>query len=126
VPVPAQYDGTKDANLLVFQDGARAVNPEGSLRVPQVLENLIHKGDIPATLGLFITPGQRGENYPEDLGTRNPDNRAAGHRWHQQRRDPAGHPALDLASAMTDRRLQTTCLQTNQRGQVSGTGVRGP
>ncbi len=75
--VPAQYDGTKDANLLVFQDGARAVNPEGSLRVPQVLENLVHKGDIPVTIGLFITPGQRGENYPEDLGTRNPDNRAA-------------------------------------------------
>ena len=75
--VPAQYDGTKEANLLVFQDGARAVNPEGALRVPQVLENLIHQGDIPITIGVFITPGQRGEIYPENLGTGNPDNRAA-------------------------------------------------
>lgn len=58
--VPAQHDTTNDANLLVFQDGARAVNPEGALRVPQVLEILIHKGDIPVTIGVFITPGQRG------------------------------------------------------------------
>ena len=35
------------ANVLVFQDGQRATNPTGSLRVPQVLENLIHKKDIP-------------------------------------------------------------------------------
>ena len=75
--VPAQYDGKAPANLLVFQDGQRAVNPDGVLRVPQVLENLIHKGDIPVTIGLFITPGQRGDTYPDTLGTQNPDNRAA-------------------------------------------------
>jgi len=75
--VPAQYNGNADANLLVFQDGQRATNPTGQLRVPQVLENLIHKGDIPVTLGVFVTPGQRGERYPDDLGTGNPNNRAA-------------------------------------------------
>ena len=45
----------------------------GSLRVPQVLENLIHKKDIPVTIGIFITPGQRGDVYPETIsapGTR--------------------------------------------------------
>src|SRR5678815_5338039 len=41
--VPAQYTGAQPANLLVFQDGQRAINPTGVLRVPQVLENLIHK-----------------------------------------------------------------------------------
>ncbi|MFO1514352.1 MAG: alpha/beta hydrolase-fold protein [Verrucomicrobiota bacterium] len=75
--VPAQYTPDKPANVLVFQDGQRATNPEGALRVPQVLENLIHKGDLPVTIGIFITPGQRGEEYPDDLAMRNPNNRAA-------------------------------------------------
>jgi hypothetical protein len=75
--VPAQYTGEQPANLLVFQDGQRATNPTGALRVHQVLENLIHKKDIPVTIGVFITPGQRGETYPTNLGTGNPNNRAA-------------------------------------------------
>ena len=75
--VPAQYTPEKPANVLVFQDGQRATNPDGALRVPQVLENLIHKGDIPVTIGIFITPGQRGDAYPDDLAMRNPNNRAA-------------------------------------------------
>lgn len=77
VYVPAQYSPDTPASVLVFQDGQRAVNPAGALRVPQVLENLIHKRDIPVTIGIFITPGQRGDVYPDDLGTRNPNNRAA-------------------------------------------------
>src|SRR5262245_33982076 len=75
--VPAQYKAGKPANLLVFQDGQRAVNPKGQLRVPQVLDNLISKKDIPVTIGVFITPGQRGDTYPDELGTKNPDNRSA-------------------------------------------------
>ena len=74
--VPAQYTAGRPANVLVFQDGQRAINPDGVLRVPQVLENLIHKGDIPVTIGIFITPGNRSETYPPDLGTQNPNNRA--------------------------------------------------
>ncbi len=63
-------------SVLVFQDGQRATNPEGSLRVPQVLENLIAKKEIPVTIGIFITPGHRGYSYPDDLGMGNPNNRA--------------------------------------------------
>jgi enterochelin esterase family protein len=74
--VPAQYTGDKPANVLVFQDGQRATNPEGSLRVPTVLENLIGRGEIPVTIGIFITPGNTSERYPEDLGMRNPNHRA--------------------------------------------------
>ena len=76
--VPAQYTDAKPACLLVFQDGQRATNPapNASLRVPQVLENLIHKKDIPVTIGLFITPGQRGDTYPATIGTGNANNRA--------------------------------------------------
>ncbi len=73
---PAGYSPETSANLLVFQDGQRATNPRGSLRVPQVLENLIHQKVIPPTIGLFITPGQRGEVYPDDLGMSNPNHRA--------------------------------------------------
>jgi hypothetical protein len=77
VYVPAQYMPDKPANVLVFQDGQRATKPDGALRVPQVLENLIHKGEIPVTIGIFITPGQRGEEYPDNLAMGNPNNRAA-------------------------------------------------
>lgn len=75
VYVPAQYNPDDPACVLVFQDGARAINPNGAIRVPQVLENLIAKNQIPVTIGIFITPGQRGDEFPDSIGTGNPDNR---------------------------------------------------
>jgi enterochelin esterase-like enzyme len=74
--VPAQYAPEKPAAVLVFQDGQRATNPKGQLRVPQVLANLIHKKEIPVTIGIFITPGNRSADYPGDLAMKNPNNRA--------------------------------------------------
>src|SRR5690606_35641490 len=74
--VPAQYTGDAPANVLVFQDGQRAINPDGVLRVPQVLENLIAAGDIPVTIGVLVTPGHRAGKYPDDLGLGNPNNQA--------------------------------------------------
>jgi hypothetical protein len=74
--VPAQYDAAKPAGLLVFHDGQRALNPKGPLRVDQVMENLIHKKEIPVMIGLFITPGNLSERYPDDLAMSNPNNRA--------------------------------------------------
>jgi hypothetical protein len=55
--VPAQYDVAKAACVLVFQDGQRATNPNGVLRVPAVMDNLIHRKEMPVTIGIFITPG---------------------------------------------------------------------
>jgi hypothetical protein len=74
--VPAQYTADKPAGLLVFHDGQRALNPGGPLRVNQVMENLIHKKEIPVMIGLFITPGNLSERYPDDLAMSNPNNRA--------------------------------------------------
>ena len=74
--VPAQYDPAEAANLMVFQDGQRATNPQGSLRVQNVLTNLIHDGSIAPTIGIFITPGNKSEHYPNELGSSNPN-----HRW---------------------------------------------
>jgi len=75
--VPAKYDPKNPPNLLVFQDGQRAINPQGPLNIPVVLDNLIAKGDIAPTLGIFITPGNTGAaHYPDNLGTGNPNHRA--------------------------------------------------
>jgi hypothetical protein len=75
--VPVHYDPKNPPNLLVFQDGQRAINPQGPLNIPVVLDNLIAKGDIPPTIGIFITPGNTGtEHYPDNLGTGNPNHRA--------------------------------------------------
>ena len=74
--VPAQYVAEKPACVLVFQDGARAINPKGALRVPTVMDNLIDKKEMPVTIGIFITPGQRGETFPDTIGTGNPNNRS--------------------------------------------------
>ncbi len=55
--VPAQYDGKSPAAVMVFQDGQWYVNSQGQFRVPIVLDNLIHRGDMPVTIGVFIAPG---------------------------------------------------------------------
>ncbi len=76
VYVPAQYKAGTPACVLVFQDGQRATNPKGVLRLPTVMDNLIHKKEMPVTIGIFVTPGQRGEEYPDTLGMGNPNNRS--------------------------------------------------
>jgi enterochelin esterase-like enzyme len=52
VYVPSQYRGETPAAVMVFQDGA-------SYReyVPTVFDNLIARGDMPVTVGIFIQPG---------------------------------------------------------------------
>jgi enterochelin esterase family protein len=58
VYVPAQYDGSSPAALMVFQDGGSYVNKTGQFRVPVVFDNLIHKKQMPVTIGLFLNPGE--------------------------------------------------------------------
>ncbi len=55
--VPAQYDGTQPACVMVFQDGGNYQNEKGQFRVPVVFDNLIHKKEMPVTVGIFINPG---------------------------------------------------------------------
>jgi gluconolactonase len=57
VYVPKQYDPAKPACVMVFQDGAGYVKPDGNWHVPIVFDNLIHKKEIPVTIGIFINPG---------------------------------------------------------------------
>ncbi|HVY69155.1 MAG TPA: SMP-30/gluconolactonase/LRE family protein [Verrucomicrobiae bacterium] len=55
--VPAQYDAAKPACLMVFQDGGGYISTNGSYRVPTVFDNLIHKKQMPVTIGVFLNPG---------------------------------------------------------------------
>jgi enterochelin esterase-like enzyme len=56
--VPAQYDGKTPACVMVFQDGVNNYAKEdGQMRVPIVFDNLIHKKEMPVTIGVFINPG---------------------------------------------------------------------
>jgi len=55
--VPAQYDASKPACVMVFQDGGGCVKADGGFRAPVVMDNLIAAGQMPVTIGIFINPG---------------------------------------------------------------------
>ena len=57
VYVPKQYDASRPAAVMVFQDGGNYIKEDGSWRVPVVFDNLIHKREMPVTVGIFINPG---------------------------------------------------------------------
>ena len=74
---PAQYDATRPAALMVFQDGHAYVAEQGQFRVPIVFDNLIHKSEMPVTIGVFIDPGHRKEKLPDKPGwLPRPENRS--------------------------------------------------
>ena len=66
VYVPAQYDSTKPAALMIFQDGHSYVNDSGDFRVPIVYDNLIYQKKLPVTICLFVNPGHNTKDYPEN------------------------------------------------------------
>jgi enterochelin esterase-like enzyme len=57
VYVPAQYKPETPACVMVFQDGKNYVSEDGQFRVPIVFDNLIQRGEMPVTIGIFINPG---------------------------------------------------------------------
>ncbi len=64
--VPARYDPARPHPVMVFQDGHAYVGAEGNYRVPVVFDNLVHRGEIPATVGVFVNPGHQGPELPAD------------------------------------------------------------
>ncbi len=68
VYVPAQYRADEPAALMVFQDGHKFLQAEGDFRAPVVFDNLIAKGDMPITIGVFVDPGHRLEQLPAKPG----------------------------------------------------------
>ena len=68
VYVPKQYDESKPAALMVFQDGHAYLSESGDYRVPIILDNLIQRNELPVTIGVFIDPGHKKEALPEKPG----------------------------------------------------------
>jgi enterochelin esterase family protein len=64
--VPAQYDGSTPAAVMVFQDGHTYVNEKGDQKVPIVFDNLIHKKEMPVTIGIFLNPGHKADEVPKE------------------------------------------------------------
>lgn len=58
VYVPSQYTASEPASLMVFQDGRMYLDPEGEIRASIVFDNLIHRGEMPVTIGVFADPGE--------------------------------------------------------------------
>lgn len=66
VYLPAGFQPGEETCLMVWQDGSRHVDPTGSMRAPVVFDNLIHKKDMPRTVGVFIDPGRKPQQKPGD------------------------------------------------------------
>lgn len=66
VYVPAQYTDEAPTPVMVFQDGHAYVKEDGDFRAPIVFDNLIHKGEMPPVIGIFINPGHKREELPEN------------------------------------------------------------
>ncbi len=61
VYVPAQYKPESPACVMIYQDGGGYVR-----NVPTVFDNLIAKGEMPVTVGIFIDPGTFTANGQSD------------------------------------------------------------
>jgi enterochelin esterase family protein len=64
VYIPAQYTAARPACVMVWQDGPRHADPNGPMRATVVMDNLIHKKEMPVTVGVFIDPGRRPNQKP--------------------------------------------------------------
>src|SRR5262245_39685730 len=73
VYVPVQYDPSRPTSLMIFNDGQAFIAADGNVRHPNVLNNLIHRREIPVMIGVFINPGRRPdqpEPVPSNWGDR--------------------------------------------------------
>jgi enterochelin esterase-like enzyme len=73
VYVPAQYDPSVPASLMILQDGQAWKAEDGDLRAQNVMDNLIYRREVPVMIGVFINPGrtpEQPEPTPRDWGDR--------------------------------------------------------
>jgi len=59
--VPAQYDSSKAAALMVWHDGAGLANRNSAANALNVFDNLTAQGKIPVIIQVFISPGKIGD-----------------------------------------------------------------
>lgn len=73
VYVPAQYDSSRPASLMIFNDGQAFKQDDGAIRAQNVIDNLIFRREIPVMIAVFINPGRRPdqpEPSPSNWGDR--------------------------------------------------------
>src|SRR5262249_60555010 len=73
VYVPDICDWNQSSAFMVFNDGQAMIATNGDMRVPNVLDNLIWRREIPVIIAAFINPGrtpEQPEPNPRDWGDR--------------------------------------------------------
>lgn len=94
-----RYDPSESASLMVFRDGWWYLDPDGEVRGAVVLDNLVHHGDLPVTIGVFVDPGVFED--ADDRKNRNAEYFAFDDPLRQASPDPDRPPGGD---ALRDRR----------------------
>lgn len=69
VYVPAQYDASIPAALMIYQDGQAFKDEKGDIRAQNVMDNLIYRREIPVMIGVFINPGRTPEQVEPSPAT---------------------------------------------------------
>lgn len=67
--VPYQYEPKSEAAFMVFLDGEDEYIKRA--HAPVVFDNLIFKGEVPVTIGVFVESGDKGPGYPIYYGEDN-------------------------------------------------------
>ena len=70
VYTPAEFDDSRPARLIVFNDGFGYLSRNGAIRATRVLDSLHASGEIEQTVGVFVNPGIPAGVQPEP-GERN-------------------------------------------------------
>src|SRR4029078_709683 len=63
----------KPASLMIFNDGQAFIDMNGSVRAPNVLDNLIYRRELPVMIAVFINPSrtpEQPEPTPKEWGDR--------------------------------------------------------
>lgn len=65
VHITAAGESSDRSAVTVFQDGWLYYDPAGEVRAGVVLDNLVHDGWMPPSVGVFIDPGEPGQRNAE-------------------------------------------------------------
>src|SRR5690606_39037558 len=105
------------ADLMIFQDGQAFIDMNGSARVPNVLDNLIYRRELPVMIAAFINPGRTPEQ-PE------PNPKARGDRTTNR---PQEYNALDdkYAKVIVEELLPALKSEYNIADEPNRRGIGG-
>jgi len=117
VYVPAQYDPSTPAALMVFNDGAAMKAIDRDVRGHHVIDNLIYRREIPVMLGVFINLGRLPEQ-PE------PTDRNWGDRT-TLRKEEYNPPNENYARVIVEELLPALKAEYNLSGNPDHHGIMG-